>query len=75
MNKKKIILLIGCVLFFFTIIDFIARGFCTPSENSKIGTFLENNIPKTSSEEIDELRRIWATLFMKYCGQTGNQKF
>jgi hypothetical protein len=75
MNKNKIIVLIGSILIIFTIITVIAKGFCAPSENSKLGTFLENNIPKPSSEEIDELRRIWATLFMKYCGQASNQKF
>ena len=75
MNKKKIILLIACILIVFTIINVIARGFCAPSENAKLGTFLENNIPKPSSEEIDELRRIWATIFTKYCGQASNQKF
>ena len=75
MNKKKIILLIACILIVFSIINFIARGFCKPSENSRLGTFIENNIPKPSSEEIDELRRIWKTLFMKYCGQASNQKF
>jgi hypothetical protein len=75
MNKTKIIFLIACILIVFSIINFIARGFCTPSENSRLGTFLEKNIPKPSSEDIDELRRIWATLFMKYCGQASNQKF
>jgi hypothetical protein len=75
MNKKKIALLIACILIVFSIINFIARGFCNPSENSRLGTFVENNIPKPSSEEINELRRIWTTLFMKYCGQASNQKF
>ena len=75
MNKKKIILLIGCILIVFTIINFIARGFCAPYESGNLGTYLQNNIPKPSSKEVDELRRIWATLFTKYCGQASNQKF
>jgi len=73
MNKKKIILLIACVLVIFAIMNVIAREFCNPSQASELATFIEKNIPKPNSENINELRHTWAILFMKYCGQSSNQ--
>jgi hypothetical protein len=75
MDKNKLILMIAAILVVFTLITYLANSLCVPSKNSKLGSFIENNIPKPDNETIDELRRLWTLYYKKFCGGKANQAF
>lgn len=75
MDKKKLILMIAAILVVFVLITYLATSFCTPTTNSRLGSFIENNIPKPNNETVDELRRLWALYFKKFCSGATNQVF
>jgi hypothetical protein len=75
MDKNKLILMIAAILVVFVLITYLANSLCVPSQNSKLGSFIENNIPKPNNETIDELRSLWTLYYKKFCGGKANQTF
>ena len=77
--SKKIILIISAVLVAFAAISFIAKSFCNPSKEdaaTAVTSFVEKNVPKSSSLDISNMRLSWILFFSKFCENgASNQKF
>jgi hypothetical protein len=74
-NKNKIILIIAGVLFIFTAITYLAKGFCEPAKNTQLTSFVQSNVPKPDSQTIDELRGLWLLFFKNFCIAASNQSY